>query len=315
MTPKRKLLHESGRGHILVGLFVLAAIIGFTWLLVTQRRGPERYVIVAEFDTLGNINESTKVKLRGFTIGQVRGVEFRPVVDEGEAHFLVQLGIEKKYPVPVGTVAEIRGSGLVGEAYVHLNVSEEARGSLTSGSRIVGRADPGMASLMTKIKDAAQKLGSAGQSLSQADLGGKLGGLGADVSRMADDLGRVSHSADSLLLMSRDIMTDMEPGILRTLGGLDASMTRLSTTLGRADTLVASTSEDVRSSVRSLRLMVERLERVLERVDTLVQQKELEIDETITNLNAASVAVREISEHPWKLVTGQGKKDEAGVEK
>ena len=311
MTPKRKLLHEFGRGHILVGLFVLAAIIGFTWLLVSQRTGPDRYDLIAEFDTLGNINEATKVKLRGFTIGQVKAVEFRPVAEEGEAHFLVQLGIEKKYPVPRGTVAEIRGSGLVGEAYVHLDVSDAGRESLPAGSRIVGRSDAGVKPLMDKIKEAAMKLGDAGQSLTKADLGGKLGGLGTNVSRIADDLGRVSQSADSLLLVSRRMMTGMEPGILRTLEGLDASMSRLSSTLGRTDTLVAATSEDVRSSVRALRLMVERLERVLERVDTLVQAEEAEIDETLTNLNAASAAVREISEHPWKLVTGQGKKGEA----
>ena len=307
MAGERKLLHESGRGHILVGLFVTIAAVGFAWLLVSQRKGPARYTIVAEFNTLGNINEATKVKLRGFTIGQVNDVEFRPVVEAGEAHFLVELGVEKKYPVPVGTVAEIRGGGIVGEAHVHLDLTEAGREPLAPGSRVEGRSDPGMKPLMTKIKEAAEKLGTAGQSLTQADLGGKLGGLGTNVSRIADDLGRVSQSADSLLLVSRHMMTDMEPGILRTLEGLDASMSRLSRTLGRTDTLVAATSEDVRSSVRALRLMVERLERVLERVDALVEEKEGEIDETLTNLHAASAAVREISEHPWKLVTGQGK--------
>ena len=59
--------------------------------------------------------------------------------------------------------------------------------------------------------------------------------------------------------------------------------------------------------------MVERLDRVLGRVDTLVQAKEAELGETLTNLNAASVAVREISEHPYKLLTGQGKKGKTGV--
>ena len=102
----------------------------------------------------------------------------------------------------------------------------------------------------------------------------------------------------------------MEPGIQSTIGGMDESLSRLTLTLGRTDTLIAGTSEDVRSSVRALRLMVERMEQILQRVDSLVQHKEREIDETVTNLHAASTAVRELTEHPWKLITGQG--DEGG---
>ncbi|SVD74458.1 uncharacterized protein METZ01_LOCUS427312, partial [marine metagenome] len=89
--------------------------------------------------------------------------------------------------------------------------------------------------------------------------------------------------------------------------GLDRNMQKLSQTLSRTDTLVAATSEDVQRSLHSLRLMVERIESVLVRVDTLVQAKQGEIDETLTNLHAASAAVRELTEHPWKLMTGQGK--------
>ena len=101
----------------------------------------------------------------------------------------------------------------------------------------------------------------------------------------------------------------MEPKIQRVMGGLDRSLAQLGQTLRHTDTLVVNTSEDVQSSVRALRLAVERLDKVLQRIDTLVQHKEVEIDETLTNLHQASAAVKEISEYPWKLMTGQGKKD------
>ena len=306
------MLSESTTGHILVGLFVVVAVLAFGWLLYSQQQGPAQYSIIAEFDTMGNIDEATMVKLRGFTIGQVKGVEFNPRPSPGEAYFQVELGIEKRYPVPAGTVAEIRGSGLVGEAFVHLDVTEAGVSPLASGARIEGRSDPGMKDLMTKLKDAAQKLGGAGENMTKADLGPKLGSIGTSVSRIADDLGRVSRSADSLLVVSRHMMHGMEPGIQRTIDGMDQSLSRLTLTLSRTDTLIAGTSEDVRSSVRALRLMVERMEKVLQRVDTLVQHKEQEIDETVTNLHAASTAVRELTEHPWKLITGQG--NEGGSE-
>jgi len=35
---------------------------------------------------------------------------------------------------------------------------------------------------------------------------------------------------------------------------------------------------------------------------------------TLDNLHSASEAVRQISEHPWKLLTGQGKKEDRNGE-
>ena len=50
-------------------------------------------------------------------------------------------------------------------------------------------------------------------------------------------------------------------------------------------------------------------------LQTQLLYKEAELDSTLTNLHAASKAVREISEHPWKLLTGQGQpKGEEGDE-
>jgi len=300
-----KLLHDSAAGHLLVGLFVIVAVGGFGWLLVSQWQGPDSYTLVAEFDSLGSINEATTVKLRGFTIGKVDRIEFHPAPAPGDAHFLVDLCIEEKYPVPRGTVADIRGSGLVGEAFVHLDVSNAETGILEPGSHIQGRPDPGMKSLMDKIGEAARRLGDAGRSIKNADLGGKLGRLGGDVARIADDLGRVSTSADSLLSSTRSVVTGMEPDLRRSVRRLDEGMARLVVTLARTDTAVAVISQDVARSAHAMRLTVERLERLLQRVDTLVVAKESELDETLTNLNATSNAVRQIAEHPWRLLTGQ----------
>ena len=303
---ERRLLHDSPAGHLLVGLFVLLAVVGFGWLLVSQRQAPDAYTLVAEFDSLGNISEATKVKLRGFTIGKVDHIEFRPLPLPGEAHFLVDLRIEEKYPVPQGTVADIRGSGLVGEAFIHLDVSAVEPGMLEPGSHIKGRPDPGMKSMMDKIGDAARRLGEAGGSIKSADLGGKLGRVGEDVARIAVDLGRVAASADSLLTSTRSVVIGIEPDLRRTVQRLDEGMACLTLTLSRTDTAVAAMSQDVQRSARAMRLTVERLERLLQRIDTLVVTKEAELDSTLTNLNATSAAVRQIAEHPWKLLTGQG---------
>lgn len=302
--PRRP--HESPTAQIGVGLFVSVAVVGFVWLLISLRLGPDRYPLVAEFDTLGGISEATKVKLRGFVVGQVESIVFRPMPQLGEAHFLVTLGIETAYPVPSGAFAEIRGSGLVGEAYVHLDVTTVDGPPLVAGAHIKGQSDETMKTLMTKIRDAAQKLGSAGQAIRDAELGDRLTDLTMSMGQVATDLGMVSRSADSLLQAGRQTVVGMEPGMASSMANLDRTMSRLAVTMARADTLVAATSEDVRGSVQAMRQLVERLDALLVRVDSVVIGKQAQLDETVDNVHATSAAVREISENPWKLIIGRG---------
>jgi ABC-type transporter Mla subunit MlaD len=298
--------HGSPSMQIGVGLFVSVAVVGFIWLLISLRLGPDRYPLVAEFDVLGDISEATKVKLRGFTVGQVESIVFRPMPQRGEAHFLVTLGIETAYPVPSGVVAEIRGSGLVGEVYVHLNATAVDGPPLVAGDHIAGQSDEPMKELMAKIRDAAHKLGGAGTAISEAELGGRLTDLTTSIGQLAADLSIVSRSADSLLLTSRQTVVGMEPGLSRSLESLDHTMARLAVTMARADTMVAATSQDVQSSAEAMRQLVERLDALLVRVDSVMVGKQAQLDETVDNVHATSAAARAISENPWKLIIGRG---------
>ena len=307
----RKLLHERGSGQALVGVFVILAAAIFGWLLFGHGDAVGRYPITVGFNTLNNINEATVVKLRGFTIGQVEKIEFRQQPPPGEAYFLLTLAIDKGYEVPLGTIAEIRSSGLVGDPFIHLDVTFAEEAGMEAGGHIEGRDAPGMKQLIASITDMAQKLGGAGESIRRADLGYKLGHVGDSVHRIAGDLDQVAASTDSLLFTARDVIAEMEPKMERVVAGLDRNLTQLEKTLGRTDSLVAGTHGDIQGAVRALRQSVERLDNVLTRVDTLMREKEADIDETLTNLHRASASVREISEHPWKLITGQGAKEDS----
>ena len=76
-----------------------------------------------------------------------------------------------------GRNCEIRSSGLVGETFIDLDVSQAGKEALKPGSRIRGRDDIGVKELVENIKDMAHKLGGAGESIRQADLGYRLGRL------------------------------------------------------------------------------------------------------------------------------------------
>ena len=306
---KKKLLHETASGQALVGAFVLLALGIFGWLLLSQRDSTAIYKLTAGFNELNNVNEATAVKLRGFTIGQVEDIDFNPQPPKGEAYFLLGLSIEKKYPVPEGAVAEIRRSGLVGDSYIHLDVSLAGERMLAPGSYIKGRDEPGMKQLITSITEMAHKLGGAGESIRRADLGYKLGHLGDSIHRIANTLSQVSHNADTLLVNTRQVVDRLGPDLQRVINGLERSLVQLEQTLSRTDTLVANTHGDIHGAIETMRFSIERLDNVLTRVDTLMQQKEADIDATLTNLHKVSKSVRDLTQHPWKLFTGQGNKD------
>ena len=180
---------------------------------------------------------------------------------------------------------------------------------LEHGSYIEGRDDPGMKQLITSITDMAHKLGGAGESLRRADLGYKLGHLGDSFHRIANTLGQGSHNADTLLVNTRQVVDRLGPDLQRVINGLERSLVQLEQTLSRTDTLVANTHGDIHGAIETMRFSIERLDNVLTRVDTLMQQKEADIDATLTNLHKVSKSVRDITQHPWKIFTGQGNKD------
>ena len=308
MQEAKKRLHQTGSGQALVGLFVLVAVFLFCALLYLQKDDVERYRLVAEFNTINNLSEATQVQLRGFTIGQVEDVDFDPQPGPGDPYFRVFLGIKKEYPVPAGTIAEIRSSGLVGDTFINLDVSKADGTALSNGGRIKGRDALGMKELVASITEMAHKLGGAGESIRRSDLGYKLGRLGDSVHQVSRNMGQVAHSADSLLVASRIFLETMGPGFEGVLIGLRASADQIQKTLQHTDSVVLSSQDDVKASLNSLRRAIERLDRVLVRVDNMVQNKEAEIDSTLTNLHTASEAVKKITKHPWKLITGQGER-------
>ena len=76
-----------------------------------------------------------------------------------ESYFLVSMAIETIYPVPVGVVAEMKRSGLVGDTFIDLDVSQAVDGIVEAGSRIRGREKGAMNELMNRLTEMAHKLG------------------------------------------------------------------------------------------------------------------------------------------------------------
>lgn len=79
-----------------------------------QLVAPDRYLLKARFDSVGDLKIGAPVRLAGVKIGQVTGVRLKDYQAEAE------LAVARSLKLPKDTVASIRSEGLLGDAYVGL---------------------------------------------------------------------------------------------------------------------------------------------------------------------------------------------------
>jgi phospholipid/cholesterol/gamma-HCH transport system substrate-binding protein len=119
-----------------VGIFVTAgavAVIGLALKvgnLTTAHLG-ETYSVTAAFENIGGLKPRAPVKSAGVVVGRVDGIQFNSKTYEA----LVTIKVDKRYPFPKDTFANIYTAGLLGEQYIGLEAGGESV-ALKNGDRI-----------------------------------------------------------------------------------------------------------------------------------------------------------------------------------
>jgi phospholipid/cholesterol/gamma-HCH transport system substrate-binding protein len=119
-----------------VGFFValgLAAILGLALKVgnLTSSNIGETYTVTAAFENIGGLKPRAPVKSAGVVIGRVEAIQF----DASNFEAQVTLKLDKRYPFPSDTFANIYTAGLLGEQYVALEAGGESV-NLKEGDKI-----------------------------------------------------------------------------------------------------------------------------------------------------------------------------------
>ena len=111
-------MEEHTRREIAVGGFVLVGLtaLGLLTLSVSglALRPKQRYSLVARFASVGDLKRGAAVKIAGVNVGRVGAIKLTQLQAE------TRLEIDRGVAVPADSIASIRTSGLLGEAYVAL---------------------------------------------------------------------------------------------------------------------------------------------------------------------------------------------------
>jgi phospholipid/cholesterol/gamma-HCH transport system substrate-binding protein len=124
-----------------VGIFAaagFAAILGLAMKVgnLTSVNVGETYTVTAAFDNIGGLKPRAPVKSAGVVVGRVAGIKFDTDVYAAQ----VSLELDKRYPFPKDTFANIYTAGLLGEQYVGLEAGGDPE-PLQNGDKIAHTQD------------------------------------------------------------------------------------------------------------------------------------------------------------------------------
>lgn len=122
---------------ILVALGV-AAILGLALKVgnLTSSKLGDTYRVTAAFENIGSLKPSAPIKSAGVVVGRVSSIVF----DSERFEAVVALDLDKRYPFPKDTFANIYTAGLLGEQYIGLEAGG-AENNLQEGDRIIKTQD------------------------------------------------------------------------------------------------------------------------------------------------------------------------------
>ena len=106
--------------EMVVGVFLLAGFISFSWLAVKMGDiNPfenETYPVTARFTSISGLKEGSTIELAGVIVGKVNTIE----LDTGDDEAVVHLDVDKTVELQDDTIASIRTSGIIGDKYIKL---------------------------------------------------------------------------------------------------------------------------------------------------------------------------------------------------
>lgn len=107
--------------EMIVGSFLLAGFISFSWLAVKMGDinpfESETYPITARFTSISGLKEGSTIELAGVVVGKVRRIE----LDAGDYEAVVHLDIDQRVELQDDSIASVRTAGIIGDKYIKLS--------------------------------------------------------------------------------------------------------------------------------------------------------------------------------------------------
>ncbi|WP_404380205.1 MlaD family protein [Caenispirillum salinarum] len=274
-------MRTSAINYVIVGVFVLAAIVGIvgTLALLTGRTGAtDSYYTI--YDNVGGVKFGTPVLFEGYTVGQVEDVE--PLITDEGTRFRVEMSVQEDWPIPEDSSADVVTSGFLGGMMINITGGDSPV-TLEPGSRIPGRSPT---NLFTALSDIAGQF----QTMSEETLTPLLQNINRTVEAVN---GPLAEQAPDILREVQKITEEMARRTPELMGNLAEAARNLNeellsqeniTSLNNTIRNVESTSADMDTLGTELLEMRREIGGVIAEVDSLVGDNSEEVDAALSDL-------------------------------
>lgn len=216
---------ESRKQLLMTGLFL---VIGISVILMTilmlggdKKLFQKTASLYVEFDSIQGLGSGAVVSLAGLQIGNVSNFEFVP--DTNKIKVTLSVADEHLKKLTIGTLAEIRTQGALGDKYIYVTPGKSDAGPLKDGTQIETAKSADIMAILSekgneteKIFDIIKEIHILTKALNDDN---RIEKIMKNLETGSASFGRVANQAEGSLQKFDRIMTKVEKGE-GTLGAL-----------------------------------------------------------------------------------------------
>ena len=180
---------RPAKNETVVGVIIFCSlillIVSLMWL-EDVRIGGQGMTLVALFPDVNGLNRGDPVTVAGLPVGQVAGMSLHG--DQVQVTF----HIDREYPLPRGSMAVIRGQGVMGEKTVSI-IPGEGPEPLQSGDSIPGFYEQDFTQVMTQAGEVGDELRAVLAAVRTVLDDSSRGGLRQVVNRAGEASGQIQN--------------------------------------------------------------------------------------------------------------------------
>jgi phospholipid/cholesterol/gamma-HCH transport system substrate-binding protein len=245
------------RNEVLVGVFVtVALIVGILGTLWLSRSGllSDTYPLYTRFRWGANLKQGQEVWLAGFAVGTVDRVELRP-----DGWLDVWITVEEKYPVPEGSIAQLKTASFFGDMAINLEPPLNFRSSVRPGDTIpAAPPPPTMDALLSRLDSVSRGVSDVAQAFEIQMV--REGGI--------QDLKGTISSTNRLVRQISQIADEQSRELSRLTRNLNRSVSAIDSVV------VDSTMRNIRTTTANLAQLTADFQETRERMTALLTKME-----------------------------------------
>jgi phospholipid/cholesterol/gamma-HCH transport system substrate-binding protein len=274
---------ETARSALQVGILVFLGIILFSIGYVFFNgavKGHNTYVVTVRFKDAGGISPGSEVDMSGIKVGKVstekNGVRLDPTTNTA----LIDLQIEKRYKIPVGSSITVVASLLGGTATVAIFPPSRVAGETPSAVYAPGSIIPGV------------------EGFSIASVGGQTG-------QLLEQVGKTTVKANKLI----DTVTETAAKLNGMLNSQELRDNLIATTgnINQASKQGLMLTEQLRQILAedsiSIRASLNNVNGTTSTLDKLAQQNKAKLDQIVSNLTETTNTLNQLTQNTTRTLT------------